>query len=185
MPRLRISDDCVLRPIRKDDADELHALIEANRPRLRPWMPWAEQDRQATVEFVESAIRQERAKDGFQAAVVAGDTIAGVVGFHRIRWHHRSTSMGYWLGEEHEGRGLMTRSVTALIELAFSDWQLNRIEIRVAPENDRSRAIPKRLGFAEEGVLHQYERIGDRFLDHVMYAMLRENWRGPVAGRGT
>jgi ribosomal-protein-serine acetyltransferase len=60
-------------------------------------------------------------------------------------------------------------------------WKLNRVEIRAAVANERSRAIPRRLGFTEEGVLRQAERVGDRFVDHVLYAMLAEDWQSPAA----
>jgi RimJ/RimL family protein N-acetyltransferase len=53
-----------------------------------------------------------------------------------------------------------------------------RVEIRAAPENARSRAIPERLGFTQEGTLRQVERVGDRYLDNVVYAMLAEDGKG-------
>jgi ribosomal-protein-serine acetyltransferase len=53
-----------------------------------------------------------------------------------------------------------------------------RVEIRAAPENARSRAIPERLGFTQEGTLRQVERVDDRYLDNVVYAMLAEDWKG-------
>jgi ribosomal-protein-serine acetyltransferase len=53
-----------------------------------------------------------------------------------------------------------------------------RVEIRAAPENARSRAIPGRLGFTQEGTLRQVERVGDRYLDNVVYAMLAEDGKG-------
>jgi ribosomal-protein-serine acetyltransferase len=52
-----------------------------------------------------------------------------------------------------------------------------RVEVRAAPENARSRAIPERLSFTQEGTLRQVERVGDRYLDNVIYAMLAEDWR--------
>jgi ribosomal-protein-serine acetyltransferase len=69
----------------------------------------------------------------------------------------------------------MTEAVQALAGHAFEVWRLNRIEIRVAVGNTRSRAIPERLGFREEGVLRQAERIGERLEDSVVYSMLAED----------
>ena len=74
----------------------------------------------------------------------------------------------------------MTRAVRALVEHALLEWRLNRVEIRAAPENRRSRAIPERLGFLEEGVLREAEKVGDRYLDAVVYGMLASDRASPV-----
>jgi ribosomal-protein-serine acetyltransferase len=70
----------------------------------------------------------------------------------------------------------MTEAVRALTTFAFENWHLNRIEIRVAVGNERSGAIPERLGFVKEGVLRQVERHGDAFKDNVVYSMLAAEW---------
>jgi ribosomal-protein-serine acetyltransferase len=103
------------------------------------------------------------------------------VGLEPLDWTHRSTSVGYWLGERYQGRGLMTRAVAAVVEHAVSVWQLNRIEIRAAVGNARSRAIPQRLGFRAEGTLREAERVGDRYLDTVVYSLLASEWRAAAA----
>ncbi len=70
----------------------------------------------------------------------------------------------------------MTEAVRALVEHAFGEWQLNRVEIRVAVGNERSAAIPERLGFVREGVLRQAERHADGFKDNVVYSALASEW---------
>ena len=54
---------------------------------------------------------------------------------------------------------------------------LNRVEIRAAVGNERSRSIPERLGFRQEGVLRKAELVGDRYVDHAVYATLASEWR--------
>lgn len=70
----------------------------------------------------------------------------------------------------------MARAVRALIDHAIHTWQLNRVEVRVAPENARSKSLVERLGFHEEGVLRQAERIGDDYVDNVVCALLVSDW---------
>jgi ribosomal-protein-serine acetyltransferase len=77
---------------------------------------------------------------------------------------------------------MITRVVRALVEHALLGWGLNRVEIRAAPENRRSRAVPERLGFRQEGVLREAERVGDRYLDSVVYGVLASAW--PSTGHG-
>jgi ribosomal-protein-serine acetyltransferase len=174
MPSLKARD---LRLLEEGDAGELYRLIESNRAYLAPWLPWAAgQTREATLEFIRMTRRQEAAGDGFQLALLSGDAIVGMAGFHGVNWPHGSTTIGYWLDEGHQGRGLMTRAVRALVGHAFGEWDLHRVEIQAAIGNARSRAIPERLGFREEGVRREAERIGDRYHDLAVYAMLAPEW---------
>ncbi len=166
-----------LRLLGADDAPELHAAIAANRDYLARWLPWAAGQTLAdTAEFIRGAGEQLAGNDGFQTAILDGTQIVGMIGFRSVEWEHRSTSIGYWLSQNRQGRGTMTAAVGALVDHALRIWRLNRVEIRAAVENRRSRAIPERLGFSEEGTLRQAERINDEYLDSVLYAMLAADW---------
>lgn len=174
---LAVSDECHLRLLEAADAEELYRLIEANRSYLARWMPWAAgQTLGTTREFIGLTRRQAAGDDGFQAALVCDGAIIGMVGFHGVSWPHRSTTIGYWLDEGHQGRGLMTRAVRALVDHALGEWDLHRVEIRAATDNRRSRAIPERLGFRQEGVQREAERIGERYNDLAVYGLLAPEW---------
>ncbi|HXV53145.1 MAG TPA: GNAT family protein [Solirubrobacterales bacterium] len=179
MPRFELADDVHLRSLEPGDADELYRLVDANRDHLARWMPWAPgQTREGVVAFIDESIAQERESDGFQVALVAGSAIAGVLGLHRLDRDNRSTSLGYWLARSAQGRGLMTRAVARLIDHGFGELGLHRLQIRAAPDNPRSRAIPERLGFTEEGLLRGAERFGGQYRDLVLYSLLAPEWRG-------
>lgn len=176
--RWQIADDARLRPLEEADAAELHELIEANRGHLADWLPWAAgQTLGDTVDFIGRTRAQLRENEGFQAALVLPGGIAGVIGYVHLDWSNRSTGLGYWLAADRQGRGTMTAAVGALVDHAVATWRLNRVEIRAAAENRRSRAIPERLGFREEGILRQAELVGGRYLDSVIYSMLAADWR--------
>jgi len=170
-------DSLGVRPLEATDAAELHDLVEANREHLARWMPWAAgQDLAGTERFLAEAGEQLARDDGFQAKIAPAGEIVGVAGFHSVDWINRHTSIGYWLAEDAQGRGTMTAVVRALLDRAFYDWELHRVEIHCAPENHRSRAIPKRLGFREEARLRETERVEGRYLDSVVYGLLEEEW---------
>jgi ribosomal-protein-serine acetyltransferase len=180
--RAELGDGAFLRLLTPRDAEELYDVVVANREHLAPWMPWvAGYTLSGARDFIATALRQIADDDGMQTVIVDGGGIAGCVGVHRINWGNRSTSVGYWLAADRQGRGLMTRAVRAYVEQAFGPWDLQRISIEAAPENTRSRAVAERLGFREEGVLRQAERVGDRMLDHVVYGLLAEEWRAAQA----
>lgn len=174
----RIDDQAELRLVSTSDAHELFRLVDRHRAHLRNWLPWVDATRSAadTEVFLKAAAKQVTDQQGFQAAIVCDGAIAGLVGFHAVSWTNRSTSIGYWLAATHEGRGLMTRSCAALVQHAFMEWDLNRIEIRCATGNARSRAIPERLGFHLEGRVREAEWLYDHFVDHAVYGLLRSDW---------
>jgi ribosomal-protein-serine acetyltransferase len=175
--RLQTSKDAQLRLLEEADAQELHSLIETNRPYLARWLPWAAgQTFDDTLGFIRRTRAQLTENDGFQAAVVLEESIIGVIGYHGVDWGNRSTRVGYWLGEAHQGNGTMTAAVRVLVDHALSAWALDRVEIRAAVENHRSRAIPERLGFRQEGTLRRAELIGGRYLDSVLYGVLKAEW---------
>lgn len=172
-----------LRPVRTEDAEELFALVDANRERLREWLPWVDATRQVADSraFLAAAVGQAARGDATQFALVVDGRIGGVVGFHAIDRRLRSTAIGYWLGAAYEGQGLVTLAVVSLLDLAFGECALARIEIRAAPGNQRSRAIPERLGFHEERVVRRAEWLGDRWVDHVVYGITADEWRARQA----
>jgi ribosomal-protein-serine acetyltransferase len=169
-------DSLGLRLLRAEDAPELHALVEANRDYLARWVPWAaEQELPDTEAFIAETEAQIARNDGFQVCIAPGGPIIGMVGFHSVSWGNRNTSIGYWLDENAQGRGTMTTAVRALVDHAFDEWHLHRIEIHCAPANHRSRAIPERLGFREEATLRETELVGGRYLDSVVYGLLADD----------
>ena len=182
MFRFALSDTRELRVLEDSDAPELYAVIEANRAHLAQWLPWAPgQTLDATRAFIAHTRKQLSGNDGFQCAILDAGRIIGVVGFHRVDWANRGTSIGYWLAAREQGRGTMTLAVRALIDWAFDGWALNRVEIRAAVDNRPSRDVLRRLGLREEGVLRGVERIGGRYLDHVVYAVLASEWGNTTA----
>ena len=172
-PTLPLTADAELRPLALTDVDALAALIEANLDHLRPWMPWANgYEPLSTLAFVDAAQRQVNEEQGAQFAIVRAGALAGTIGFHGVNWPNRATSIGYWLAADAQGRGLVTAAVRALCDLAFREWGLHRVELRAQPANLRSRAVAERCGFTEEGIAREAERIGDEFLDLVVYSLL-------------
>ncbi len=159
------------------DAAELYGVVDANRAYLARWMPWAAKETQEdALGFIRMSRKQLAENQGMQLAIIEAGTISGGLGYHRLDWENRATSIGYWIAERSQGKGTVTRATRALVDHAFAVWKLNRVEIRAGVENARSRAIPERLGFKQEGVLRQCERHGERYVDHAVYAMLAEQW---------
>jgi ribosomal-protein-serine acetyltransferase len=174
---LPITQGAALRPFSQDDAAELTGVIAANREHLARWLPWATSyGHQDSVDYIARKIAQIEDNDGFEGAIVLDGKIVGGAGFHRVDWISQTTSIGYWLAADAQGRGLMTATVRALLDHAFGIWDLHRVVIEVVVDNTRSRAIPERLGFTEEGILREAKLIHGGYEDAVLYAMLASDW---------
>ena len=70
----------------------------------------------------------------------------------------------------------MSQALEVIIEYGFRDLKLNKIEIRVATENVKSRALPERFGFTEEGVIRDAEWLYDHYVNHVVYGLLQHEY---------
>jgi ribosomal-protein-serine acetyltransferase len=169
-----LGDGADLRLLRQDDAPELFALVDANRLRLRRWMDWLDATRTEADSraFIASAQERLARREGTAAAIVAQGRVVGTVSLHTIDWKSRCGELAYWIDAACEGRGLVTRACRAMCEHAFADWKLNRVEIRCATENGKSRAVPERLGFRLEGTLRAGEWLYDHFVDLAVYGRL-------------
>jgi len=150
--KLPINENFHLRQTVPEDAEETFALIDKNLESLH-------QDPDASPEFV----------------LVYKDRIVGRLGIHRIDLANRSTSIGYWLDEDHQRKGIMTVAVKAVSDYIFDTLQLNRIELRAGVKNQPSRAIAERLGFQYEGTARKAEWIYDHFIDLAVYALLKKD----------
>ena len=175
---LPIDDTLCLRSFQSQDAPTLFALTEANRDYLKQWLPWLNVVRQESdsLKFIEESHQQAEEKKGYQFGIWQDEILVGVIGTHAISWGNRSTSIGYWLGQTYQGRGIMTRACRALLDHIFNDMGLNRVEIACATGNTGSCAIPRRLGFTLEGTRHQVEWLYDHYVDHYIFSLLAQNW---------
>lgn len=176
---IRLSDKIIIEHLHKAHAAELFAHTDANRAYLRQWLPWLDTTRSIldTAGFIDFAIEQYAAGGGPNFVIVYEGEICGVAGFHTLDTQNKTGAIGYWLGEKHVGKGIVTAVARALLEIGFDDYRLNKIEIRCAAGNAKSRAIPERLGFSYEATLRQCEWLYSRYVDHAVYSMLASEYR--------
>ncbi|WP_430789675.1 GNAT family N-acetyltransferase [Virgibacillus flavescens] len=173
-----IDHDLTIEQMKLDDAEELFKLTDASRTHLREWLPWV--DGTTTVDdtlgFIQHTVRGFEEKRSLTLAIRFKGNIVGTAGFNNLDWSNKVAYIGYWLGQNYQGYGIMTRVARTLTDYALTDLDMNRVDIRAAYENKKSRSIPERLGFVEEGQLRQAEWLYDHYVDHVVYGMLASEW---------
>jgi ribosomal-protein-serine acetyltransferase len=170
--------DVSLRAVESSDAKVLFNLVERNREYLREWLPWLDFNTSLadTEAFIERSIQQHSDGVGLVLLIIHNGQPQGVIGFNWIDALHQSCEIGYWIAEDAQGLGLVTVCTRAMVGYAFTELDLNRVNISAALNNTGSRAIPERLGFSQEGTKREAEWLYDHFADHATYAMLRRDW---------
>ena len=173
-----ISDRHQLRILQIRDAPELFALIDTNRDYLREWLSWLHttQTVDDTKHFIRQTRRRARNSEGFAAAICYDNAIAGIIDIHDVTPCDKKASIGYWLAQSKQSKGLMSNACKAVVNYSFQHLNLNRISILCATGNSRSQAIPKRLGFNHEGTLRDAQWLDTHFVDHEVYSLLRREW---------
>jgi ribosomal-protein-alanine N-acetyltransferase len=100
-------------------------------------------------------------------AIVGTLTIGSI-----IRGAFQSCSVGYWLAERAQGRGLATAALRDAVALAFGDLRLHRIQAETLTHNERSQRTLQRVGFEQYGEARQYMHIAGQWQDNVLYQLL-------------
>ncbi|MBE4909817.1 GNAT family N-acetyltransferase [Bacillus luteolus] len=175
----KINEELSLKLIDLNDGARIYELTDQSRAYLREWLPWLDYTTKPedTNEFIKMSISGFADRKSVTTVILFKGVIVGVAGFNSINWSNKTAQIGYWLGKEYQGNGIMTKVTKALVEYAFNELKLNKVEIRVATENIKSRSIPERLGFINEGCIRQAEWLYDHYVDHYIYGMLADEWK--------
>ena len=177
--QITINGEVVLRLLTESNAQELFRVVEENRAHLGAWLPWVSANRAVadSLTFIRFVRAQFLASSGLALAIFVHGELAGIITLRSLDWQNRSGEIGYWLAKKFQGRGLMHDSCRALLRCAFCELGLHRVVIRCAPGNLRSRAIPERIGFVNEGVARGAELLNGAFVDLTVYSLLSSEWK--------
>jgi ribosomal-protein-serine acetyltransferase len=180
-----IRDGMYLQVLEERHAPEVFEVVDRERNYLREWLPWVDMSTEVedTLNFIKTSLQQFAGNDGFSAGIWSGDEFIGGIGTHRIDWLYRRVEIGYWIAQKYQGRGIVTDACRAVIDHAFDEWKLNRVEIHCATGNAKSCAIPKRLGFQLEGLLREAQLLNGEYQDINVYGMLARDWKTFVTGK--
>jgi len=172
----------LLRGWQDADTDALYTAIRESAAHIGEWLPWPKEHQ--TTDDTLAFIRQSRAqwvlREGFGMGIFARDSgqVLGSVGLKPYRWDVPSFEIGYWLHQSAEGHGYMSESVRLIVAYCFETLAAERLEIRCDARNNRSRAVPERLGFTCEGTHRNDQRGTDGTIrDIVFWAMIPDEYR--------
>jgi len=182
-----LTEDAVLIPRTAAITDAYHELVAENTERLARWEPWATKPAEVeeTRSFLETSGRNWLDGSELPVAIAVKSSgqwhLAGALSL-TISRYTRSAEIGYWISGDYEGRGLVTRAAAAMLDQAFGPLGLDRVSLHTDPANERSRAVARRLGFVEEGLLRQGTAFPDERRDELVYGLLAQEWHKQPAG---
>ena len=175
---LSIAPDLYLRQAAVSDAPALYYLINRHRTYLREWLPFIDYSKSAadTKAYLRMVTDSKNISEDVYV-IMFEESVGGIIGFKGIDYINRKLEIGYWLSGDLQGKGIMQRSCRALVQYAFSEMQMNRVQIKVGVGNSKSSRIPQKLGFKLEGVQRDGEYLNGRFHDLEIYSMLQREWQ--------
>jgi RimJ/RimL family protein N-acetyltransferase len=176
----------VLRCWQPLDAPLLKAAIDANLEHLRPWLLWAQHEPESLQAKIE-LLRQCRGEFDLGHDFTYGlfnqeeTQVLGSSGLH-TRAGAGAREIGYWIHQDHINQGLATEAAGALTKVAFAIDHVARVEIHCDPNNVRSFAVPRKLGFGHEATLRQRTSTPDgRPRDTMIWTLLAGEYPESVA----
>jgi ribosomal-protein-alanine N-acetyltransferase len=158
------------------DAPVLAGLLRENRAFLEPWQP-SRRDAYFTDEaqrqVVGQALEDFRRGSSVPCVILDAGRVAGTVTLQSIiRGSFQSCSVGYWLAESAQGRGLATAALREAAQLAFHELRLHRVQAETLPHNERSQRVLRRVGFVAYGTAEAYLKIAGGWQDCVLHQLL-------------
>ncbi|MEE2959282.1 MAG: GNAT family protein [Myxococcota bacterium] len=174
-PSSKILNRVQLQP---EDAPTLFKLIEQNRAHLSPWLPWVDSTQAVghSLAFIEASLNAATTGTALRFGILVNNELAGMIGLESLNAPPRTAQIGYWLAAQEQGQGIIRRILPEIIEHGFETLDLTRVEIRVCPNNQRSRAIPLALGFCLQQVLPAGETSGGVDYDQEQFILNKADW---------
>jgi ribosomal-protein-serine acetyltransferase len=202
MFKLTVEPNIRLRTFHPDDAEEIFNLVDRNRARLRPWIhPSAlpETPKAARVFAIECFFNSladpmeilTTYADYFQEldhycyginpqnemGIWLDERLAGAASMSHLEDSFTAVEFGYWITEEYEGKGIIRRCVSALMDYAIENMGTFRFMIGCAATNQRSRALAESLGYRLHATQPNKEVVGEFVYDRAIYGIRSTAWR--------
>lgn len=178
MYNLVVDSETYLEELGLKHVDNIFDAINNNRKFLRRWLPFVDFTNKPgdTEKFVRSILKKQITFREKVFVIWHNNLFAGLIGFKEHDRINDKIEIGYWLIENMTGKGIITKSTSKMVDYAFRNLDMNRIQIKCGVGNLKSSAVPRRLGFFFEGIERHGERHNKKYIDLEVFSMLRHEW---------
>ena len=175
MFKLIVDDEINLYLVNEAFTGRYVELAEENKEYLSEWLAWPRfcTTQDDFSEFVKNSLHKYADGRAMICVIEYHGEIVGNAGFNTINQNLKKVEIGYWIGKRYQGNGIITRVCRYLIDYAFTNLDMEKVQIAAAEGNGPSRAVCERLGLKLEGILTNQEKVGDKILNHAIYGIHR------------
>ncbi|WP_367990382.1 GNAT family N-acetyltransferase [Vibrio sp. NTOU-M3] len=174
----RINKDLSLALIQPAFAKQYAALVTTQTAYLAQWLAWPKHchTEQHFREFAQKMLHDYADGTSMTCSILYKGEIVGNCSFNRIDHSRKMVEVGYWLSCHHQGKGIMTQVVSKLIDIAFNELQMEKVQLAAAENNTPSRNLATRVGMSLEGIITHAENINGQILNHAIYGIHKQSY---------
>ncbi|WP_086428445.1 GNAT family N-acetyltransferase [Staphylococcus cornubiensis] len=176
--RLAVNDDIDFVYPTLAYAPALYKVVDQNRDHLKTFLPWAEtissvEDEKTFMQQTLILVAEGKALYFF---IYKKDQLIGTIDLHAWNDKVRKAEVGYWLAKSENGQGITTAAVRKLCDIAFTDYNLNKLELRANVHNIGSNRVAEKAGFRFVGVKHEDSIVGEQYVSMNYYECLKRDF---------
>jgi len=178
MVSILIDETILLRSYQPDDAAALFRVTDASRRHLRPWLGWVDNTtrQEHSLQFIQQSLLELNQQQSLSLGIFRHQQIIGGIGMYNWDQQLKKAQVGYWIAQDFEGQGIVTRCAGRFVDFLFDRLKLNKIELHYALTNKRSAAVCERLGAKTEGIIRTGCLVNGMPEDMVITGILRTEW---------
>lgn len=171
---ISVDKNIQLAPASSRYASELFNIIDRNRKEFNQYMAWPRyvMNEHDEAIFLDICFLQHQKNDGKTYAILFDEVPVGLLSFNRIDSGNKTAYIGYWVDLKLQGKGIITKSVKALMQSYLKSGKIKRFVIKCSVDNQRSNAVAQRCGFELEGRLRKAELLNGVFHDQNIYSFI-------------
>ena len=182
MFKIDIEKDLHLELLDLTHADRMYELTLKNKDEFIKWLPWVEDTKSVedTKEFIKGSLENFAKGKEINCNIFYKNELIGNISLLGIKYklNVKAGDIGYWLDGDFQGKGIITKSVNKMLEIAFLKRELTRVTLKCATNNTNSCNVAKRVGFKFEGTLRSAAVVNRKVIDLNLFSILKDEFKG-------
>jgi ribosomal-protein-serine acetyltransferase len=172
---LEVEEDLELALVEPKFASKYLDIVSNQCDYLSEWLAWPPhaENEAFFLNFIKKSLHDYADGKSLVCAMMFKNEVAGNISLNTINHDLQKVEIGYWLRRDLQGMGIVSKSLSKLINYAFIELNMQKVEISVAVDNQSSRGVCERLGFKLEGIITRAENLNGRVVDHAVYGLNR------------